>query len=286
MASTDTTRPRAAAASLAEKEQRLRELIGGYASVAVAYSGGVDSSYLSFVANDVLGDHATLVLADSPSIPRSEVDDAVALARDRNWNLVIVRTSEFENEDYLKNDSQRCYFCKTALFEEMSRFARDNHVDVLAYGVMADDDLADRPGHRAAEAYHVASPLQEVQLGKEEIRELSRRENLPTAGKASFACLSSRFPTGTEISVETIGRVEQAEEVLRSHGFHQFRARHHGVVCRIEVDPQELGALLNEPVREDIIRRIKSIGYDFVTVDLAGYRMGSVARRDDGVSTD
>jgi uncharacterized protein len=283
MASIDTTESGVDTAALAQKEARLRDLIGSYASVAVAYSGGVDSSYLAFVANDVLGRKATMVLADSPSIPRSEVDDAVTLARERKWNLMVVRTTEFENEAYLKNDSQRCYFCKTALFEEMTRYAHANNVNVLAYGVMADDDLDDRPGHRAAEAFRVAAPLQEVLLGKDEIRELSRREDLPTASKASFACLSSRFPTGSAISVETIGRVEQAEEVLRSHGFHQFRARHHDDICRIEVDPQELDALLQDDVREDITRRIKSIGYRFVTIDLAGYRMGSVARRPDAV---
>jgi uncharacterized protein len=267
------------ATSLSEKEEKLSQLISGYQSVAVAYSGGVDSSYLSAICHSLLRDRARLVLADSPSIPRSEVADAVALANDRGWDLTVIQTNEFEKEEYLKNDERRCYFCKATLFSEMNAFAQTHQIKVLAYGAMADDDLDDRPGHKAAREYRVVAPLIEAGLGKEEIRELSRRLDLPTAGKASFACLSSRFPTGSRITPEKMGMVEAAEEVLREQGFHQFRARHHGDICRIEISMQDVAKLLDEEARNSVVERIRALGFRFVTLDLAGYKTGSVAAK-------
>jgi len=261
-----------------EKENRLKSLISGYGSMAVAYSGGVDSTYLAAVAHEVLGDRAELVIADSPSIPRSELAAAKALARERGWNLAIIKTNEFEREDYLKNDPLRCYHCKTELFQQMENYARDKRVAVTAYGAIAEDALdPTRVGHRAARERAVAAPLQEAGLSKDEIRLLSRCRGLPTADKASFACLASRFPTGTRVSREAVASVEQAEEVLKSLGFHQYRARHHGDLCRIEVNSADIPKLLEPGVRDALVKGCRNAGYRFVTLDLAGYRTGSSA---------
>lgn len=261
-----------------EKEERLKALLAGYGTLAVAYSGGVDSTYLADVAHDVLGDRAVMVLADSPSIPRSEVAEATGRARERGWRLELVQTTEFQDENYLKNDGRRCYFCKSELFRRMRAYALENGVAVLAYGAITDDLLdPTRLGAVAAREYAVVAPLQEAGLSKVEIRALSRRRGLPTAEKASFACLASRFPTGTRVSVEDIAKVEKAEEVLRGLGFYQFRARHHGDICRIEIDLRDLPRLLEDGVRDRIVREIRSAGYRFVALDLAGYRTGSTA---------
>lgn len=260
-----------------DKERSLRDLLADYGSVAVAYSGGVDSAYLSDIAVDVLGRNCRLVLADSPSIPRAEVKDAVALAETRGWPLEVIETEEFNDEAYLRNDQRRCYFCKSELFKRMNHYARNNDINVLAYGAMV-DDLGDyRPGHEAAHEYRVVAPLQEAGLGKDEIRELSRDRELPTWNKASFACMASRVPTGMAISRETIMTIEKAEDVLRGMGFHQFRARHHGDLCRIEIDPTEFNRLLDPDSRDELVKGVKAAGYRHVTLDLAGYRTGSTA---------
>lgn len=270
-----TTEPSSA---IAEKEHRLKALLSGYGSLAVAYSGGVDSTYLADVAHETLGSKAVMVLADSPSIPRSEVSEATRIAGERGWNLKIIQTKEFENEQYLKNDGRRCYFCKSELFGQMRRFAAENDVAVLAYGAIVDDLLdPTRLGAVAAAEYRVVAPLQEAGLSKEDIRHLSRVRGLSTSEKPSFACLASRFPTGTRVSLSEVSKVERAEEVLRSAGFHQFRARHHGDICRIEVELSDLPRLLDDRVREALVREITGIGYRFVTLDLAGYRTGSTA---------
>ena len=264
--------------TLLEKEAALRDLLTSYGTVAVAYSGGVDSSYLAEIAHEALGAGAVLVLADSPSIPRSEVKEAVELAEARGWTLHIVETQEFDNEAYLQNDGKRCYFCKAELFNQMRRFAAGNGVKYLAYGAIV-DDLADptRLGAVAAREYEVIAPLQDAGLGKDEIRALSGRRGLPTASKASFACLASRFPKGTRVSREEIAKVEQAEEVLRALGFHQFRARHHGDVCRVEVGQDEIARFLDAAVRERVVEGVKAAGYRFVALDLGGYRTGGSA---------
>lgn len=260
-----------------QKELDLKRVIAGYPSIAVAYSGGVDSTYLADVAHEVLGDRAQMVIADSPSIPRSELAEATGLARARGWRLTVITTSEFENEEYLKNDGRRCYFCKSELFSRMKRFAEETRVEVLAYGAMADDQFdPTRLGHLAAIEHQVVAPLQLAGLGKEEIRFLSKRRNLPTAAKASFACLASRFPKGTRVTLEDIRKVEAAEEAIKRHGFYQYRARHHGDVCRIEIDPDDFPKLLDPEIREQLVADITAAGYQHVAVDLAGYRTPGV----------
>ncbi|GMU92932.1 MAG: ATP-binding protein [Candidatus Hydrogenedentota bacterium] len=261
------------------KETRLLELLSGYGAIAVAYSGGVDSSYLSDVAHEALGRNARILLADSPSVPRSEVAEAADLAHRRGWNFEIIHTDEFENEAYLRNDGTRCYHCRSELFAKMGEYARKSGIRIMAYGEIT-DDLADktRLGAKAAKEYSVVAPLVQAGLSKAEIRTLSERRNLPTHDKPSFACLSSRFPVGTRVNVEDLRKVELAEEVLKRLGFSQYRARHHGDTCRVEIDPKDFAKLIEPGVRESLVREITAAGYRYVTLDLAGYRTGSTAR--------
>ncbi|HRI88502.1 MAG TPA: ATP-dependent sacrificial sulfur transferase LarE [Candidatus Hydrogenedentes bacterium] len=264
--------------SITGKEANLKALLSDYGALAVAYSGGVDSAYLSDVAHDTLGTNARILLADSPSVPRSEVSEASDLAHSRGWNFEIIHTDEFENESYLSNDGTRCYHCRSELFSKMSAYAEKTGVTIMAYGEIV-DDLADttRLGAKAAKEYRVVAPLVEVGLSKAEIRELSVLRGLPTHDKPSFACLSSRFPVGTRVTVDDLKKVEAAEEALKHHGFRQYRARHHGDTCRIEIDPQDIPKLIDEDIRQGVVRDVTAAGYKFVTLDLSGYRTGSTA---------
>lgn len=256
-----------------QKEERLKEILTGYESLAVAYSGGVDSAYLSDVAHDVMGERCRMILADSPSLPRSEFAEATELAAGRGWSLHIIHTDEFQNENYLKNDGSRCYFCRSELFRKMKDYAEHNKVAVLAYGAMADDAFdPTRLGTLAATEYDIVAPLQQVDLHKEEIRYLSERRNLATSAKASFACLSSRFPVGVRVTLEDIQKIEAAEEALKLHGFYQYRARHHGDICRIEIDMADIEKFLDPVTRTKILNDITAAGYKHVALDLAGYK--------------
>jgi len=274
-----TTDVPSAGDGLAAKEKRLEKMLAAYGSMAVAYSGGVDSTYLADVAHEILGSNAWMIVADSPSMPRSELKEAVELAKGRGWRIDVLHTEEFENENYLRNDRGRCYFCRQELFKKMAAYAKCNGIAVLAYGATADDMADDtRVGHKAAAEYHVVAPLQEIGLTKDEIRELSRRRRLPTWDKASFACLSTRLPVGTPLSVEVLRQIQLAEEVLKGLGFRQYRARHHGNLCRIEIDIEDMGRMLEPGVRDAVVRAITALGYAYVCLDLAGYRTGSTAR--------
>jgi uncharacterized protein len=263
---------------LSRKADALAALLRDYGAVAIAFSGGVDSAYLAAMAHDTLGGRAHMVLADSPSLPRTELRDAVQLAAARGWRLTVIETQEFQNEEFLANDGTRCYHCKDELFTRMDEFARERGIPVLAYGEIADDKLdPTRYGAKAAREHQVVAPLAEVGLYKAEIRELSRRLSLPTAEKASFACLSSRFPVGTRVQRSELSRVEEAEELLKSLGFHQYRARHHGDLVRIEVDADEIARLFEPETHARVLNGMRAAGYRHVTVDLAGYRTGSTA---------
>lgn len=259
-------------------EDRLKALLGACPSMAVAYSGGIDSSYLADVAHEVLGAKAHIVLADSPSIPRSEVAEASELARKRGWHFVIIETHEMENPAYRENDGTRCYHCRTELFAQMEAYAQREHIGVLAYGEITDDQQdPTRLGAQAAREFRVAAPLAEAGLGKEAIRSLALHRELPNWDKPSFACLASRLPKGTPVDRRALSQVEQAEEVLKGLGFRQYRVRHHNELCRIELEPEDIPRCLDPDTRAAILQGCQKAGYRHIALDLAGYRTGSTA---------
>jgi uncharacterized protein len=261
--------------TIEEKEQQLLEELRAYGTLAVAYSGGVDSSYLADCAHETLGQNARMIIADSPSIPREELQEAIDLATARGWNLRIIQTEEHLNEAYLENKGDRCFHCKSELFSRMELILSELDEVVLAHGAIEDDKGDIRPGTQAAANHCVVAPLQNAGLFKKEVRILSERRGLPTADKASFACLGSRFPTGTRIDLESMTQVEKAEAILRARGYVQYRIRHHGDLCRIEVEATDFEKVMNE--RDELVSTIKATGYKFVTLDLSGYTMGSSA---------
>lgn len=257
------------------KEDYLKEILAEYGSIAVAYSGGVDSTYLAEISHEVLGENAQIIIADSPSIPRSELNAAREIAESKKWNLLIIKTKEYLDEKYQENSGDRCFYCKDELFNEMQKWCSENGVNKVAYGAIIDDLGDHRPGAQAAENHSVLAPLQDAGLSKNEIRHLSQLRNLPTSSKASFACLASRLPVGEKVTVEKLGQIEMAEELIKSIGFKQYRARHHGDICRIEVGEEEIDLLLDTEKRLWLVKEIKKLGYKFVTLDLNGYRTGS-----------
>ena len=247
-----------------EKEAKLKEGLAGLDGLAIAYSGGVDSSYLAAVAHEVFGDRMLLILGDSPSLPRRELAEAQALAQAHGWRLEVVETDEFTDPAFLVNDPNRCYYCKAIRFDALAALAAERGLDSLAHGDNADDALdASRVGARAAAERSVIAPLHDAGLTKAEVRVLSRRRGLPTADKASFACLATRIPTGTPLDVEDLKRVEAAEDLLASLGFEQYRARHHGDLCRIEVLPDEVERAASRAVRERLVTELRGLGYRF-----------------------
>jgi uncharacterized protein len=288
-----------------EKFEQLRTLLRSYGSCLVAYSGGVDSVFLARVARDVLGEKSLAVIADSPSLPRRELAEALEIAEKFQIPVRVVRTSEFDNPSYTANPINRCYFCKTELFTELEPIAKTEKFAVIAYGENASDIGDFRPGAQAANEFQVRAPLKEAGLTKSEIRELSAQLGLPTADKPQMACLSSRIPYGEMVKPEKLRMIEAAENILRDLGFHDVRVRHHEMrnsdsgmrngnsaaaetnsalrspdsalhLARIEVAPQEMHKFLTNGNAARIAEGLKQIGYAHVTLDLQGYRRGSL----------
>jgi uncharacterized protein len=244
--------------------------------VIVAYSGGTDSAYLTWAAHRVLGDNAIAITADSASIPASHKRDAEAFARECGFRHEYIETHEFENPDYVKNDKKRCFHCKDELFTCLEKFAAERDFTHIVYGVNK-DDLGDyRPGQQAAKIHQAKAPLVDAGLTKPEIRELSRRAGLSTWDRPAAACLSSRVPYGTAVTVETIQTIEQGEEAIRALGFRQFRVRFHGELVRIEIAKEELGRALTVESARAFSEIFKHLGFLYVTLDLEGYRQGSL----------
>jgi uncharacterized protein len=260
------------------KRERLYSILRDLGSVVVAYSGGVDSTYLLAVSLDALGTENVLaVTAVSPTYPASEQEEASALARQRGARQRTIHTAELDDPRFASNPPERCYYCKTHLFQDLVEIARSEGLRHVVYGATVDDLGDHRPGMRAARELGARAPLLEAGLAKDEVRALSREMELPTWDKPAMACLASRFPYDSAITAEALGSVERAEDFLRKEvGVRQVRVRHHGNVARLEVDPVDFPALLSEGSRERIVSRLKELGYTYVTVDLEGFRSGSM----------
>src|SRR2546425_6264759 len=260
----------------ANKVESARAIVRGLSSVLVAYSGGVDSSLLLNLALDELGDRAVAVLASSPAYPESEQAEARDLAQKLGARLVECSTSEVELDAYKRNNPDRCFHCKEELFETLEPIRLDLGLDHIAYGATADDAGDHRPGHGSAVRRGVRFPLLEAGMGKAEVRAAAPRLGLPNWHKASFACLSSRIPHGTEVTPEALRQIEAAEAAVMKLGFRQVRVRHHGEVARIEVEPEEMARAFAS--REELLEGVRAAGYTFVALDLEGYSTGSLNR--------
>ncbi len=258
-----------------DKKSHLEAILAELGRVVVAFSGGTDSTLLLKVARDVLGEQNVVALtAVSPSLPERDRQEAEALARQIGVRHVLVVSEEFSNPNYLANTPQRCFFCKEEVYGKFVAYARENGYRAVVDGSNADDAHDYRPGRQAALRYGIRSPLQEANLTKAEVRQLARELGLPNWDKPSAACLASRVPYGTPITAETLQRIDQAEQILRVMGFRQVRVRHHGILARIEVETSEFVRLLAQ--REEITRQCKGLGYTYVTLDLEGFRSGSM----------
>jgi uncharacterized protein len=258
-----------------EKERALRETLASYGAVVVAYSGGVDSAYLAWVAHDVLGSRSIAVTADSPSYPRRHRDMALHVAGRFGFHHSIIRTGEVENPEYRANPTNRCYFCKRELYGHLAQIASARGA-VVVDGNNADDRGDFRPGRQAARELGVRSPLDEADLGKDEIRELSRRAGLPTWDEPASACLSSRIPYHSEVTSEKLRMIERAERALRALGFPVCRVRHYDELARVEIGRDDLPRALESDTRDAIVREVKAAGYLDVVIDPHGYRRGSL----------
>jgi len=258
-----------------EKERALRDALSSLGSVIVAYSGGVDSAYLAWVANDTLGERAVAITAESPSYPERHRQMAARIAIQFGLHHEIIHTSELERPEYRANPANRCYYCKHELYTHLSRIAAERRA-IVVDGSNADDRGDYRPGRQAAREFGVRSPLDEMDLGKDEIRELARVAGLPVWDEPASACLSFRIPYHSEVTDEKLRTIERAENVLRAHGFRVCRVRHHDDLARIELGRAELPRALEAEMSATLVRELKAIGYRYVTIDLQGYRTGSL----------
>jgi pyridinium-3,5-biscarboxylic acid mononucleotide sulfurtransferase len=269
-----TLQPRAE--NLHDKSLALRDRLQSLGRLLVAYSGGVDSAFLAWSAHRVLKQDMLAVLADSPSLARSQMEDAVAFAEEQGISLTVINTSEMKRPEYLRNDAARCFHCKDELFTVMEAYRQRCGFDAIAYGVNV-DDLGDyRPGQQAARVHQIAAPLLEAGLTKEDIRQLAAKAGLRVWNKPASACLSSRIEYGRPVTPEALSAVEQGEDALRQLGFRQVRVRHHGEIARIEIAREELSLALTLEMAAEFTRIFKALGFSYVTLDLEGFRSGSM----------
>jgi uncharacterized protein len=263
-------------ATTASKHDALEARIRTLGRTLVAYSGGVDSAFLAWATYRVLGAEMLAVVADSPSLARTHLTEAIDFAREQSIPLEIIPTSELDRAEYVRNDGSRCFHCKDELFTVMEQFRATNGFESIAYGVNVDDQGDFRPGQIAAAQHHVAAPLLDVGLSKQEIRELARSANLRVWDKPASACLSSRIEYGRPVTREALTTVERGEDAIRALGFRQFRVRHHGDIVRIEIASDELPRALSSEMAAEFTRIFKALGFKFVTLDLEGFRSGSM----------
>jgi uncharacterized protein len=264
------------APTLDRKAQHLRQILADCGRLVVAYSGGVDSAFLAWQAHQVLGDQMRAVIADSASLARTHLEDALDFVREHQIPVEVVETRELENPAYIRNDSMRCFHCKDELFSVLERYRETLGFNAIAYGVNADDEGDFRPGQQAARQHHVLAPLLAAGLSKAEIRELARQADLRLWDKPASACLSSRLEYGRAVTPEALTVVERGEDALRAMGFRQFRVRHHGETVRIEIAPEELPRALTAEMARKFTTVFKALGFKFVTLDLEGFRSGSM----------
>jgi len=262
--------------TLDQKSQRLRQILAARGRLLVAYSGGVDSAFLAWTAHQVLRDQMLAVIADSASLARTHLEDALAFAREHKIPIEVVETQELENPAYVRNDSMRCFHCKDELFTVLDRYLRSREFDAIAYGVNADDAGDFRPGQQAARQHQVLAPLLDAGLNKSDVRELARQANLRVWDKPASACLSSRMEYGRAVTPKALSVIERGEDALRAKGFRQFRVRHHGEMVRIEIAPEELARALTPEMAREFTLLFKALGFKFVTLDLEGFRSGSM----------
>jgi uncharacterized protein len=262
--------------TLDQKSERLRQMLAGHTRLIVAYSGGVDSAFLAWMAHQVLGDQMLAVIADSASLARTHLEDALAFAREREIPISVVETQELENPAYTRNDAMRCFHCKDELFTVLERYREARGFDAIAYGVNADDEGDFRPGQQAARQHQVVAPLLEAGLRKAEIRELARQADLRVWDKPASACLSSRMEYGRAVTPQALSVIERGEAALRAMGFRQFRVRHHGEIVRIEIAREEFPRALTAEMAREFTALFKGLGFKFVTLDLEGFRSGSM----------
>ena len=273
---TTTTASTTTSDRLAAKAHRLHELLAGYQSVLIAFSGGVDSAYLAIAAHAILGDRALAVTADSSSYPETHRRLALSIAREFNFAHEVIQTAEMERAEYRANPANRCYYCKDELYSRLTAMARDRGFAVVVDGNNADDRGDYRPGRQAAREHGVRSPLEEADLTKDDIRQLARQAGLASWDEPASACLSSRIPYGQQVTDERLRQIERAEQVVRDLGFRVFRVRHHDTVARLEIAKAEMPRALDPAINAALVSQLKAVGYQYVSLDLQGYRLGSL----------
>ena len=259
-----------------EKLDHLKKTLRDMGTVLVAYSGGVDSTFLAVTAHEVLGKNSLAVFAASPVAPPMEKEEAEALAHNIGLRFKIIESSEMSNPDFVANPPERCYYCKRELFSELKPIAQAEGLKWIADGTNADDLSDFRPGRKASAEAGIRSPLLEAGLTKAEIRQLSHAQGLPTWDRPASPCLASRIPYGIPVTAETLNKIARGEQYLHSLGLRQLRLRHHGDIARIELDPEDMDKIIKPEIRQDIVKHLKALGYKYVTLDLTGYRIGSL----------